>query len=101
MTRKQMDFGFLAAAFFWAAAGFIVVPASRAFTPPESGRLPDFDHRKAGAVRPLTPARQASLDKLKTLQADIQVEFDPLRRTPKRIAAGRGFLSLSLIHISE
>ena len=81
------------AAVVLAAVVFIVSP-TKAFTPPTSAPPADFDQRKpVRQARPVSPARQASIQKLKSLEPGIQIEFDELRGTPKRIVAGRGFLS--------
>src|SRR2546425_956704 len=81
----------------WAAvliptAGFLF-PEARAFKEPAHETPANFDRRQPRANPAPSPERAAALAQLRERLPQLQIDFDEIRGTPKRIAAADGFLS--------
>src|SRR5712692_2292264 len=81
----------------WAAvllgAAGLFLPEARAFKEPGHATPADFDRRQPRANPALSPERAAALAQLRERLPELQIDFDQIRGTPKRIAAADGFLS--------
>src|SRR5213596_3670612 len=82
---------------FWAAVFLattgLFLPQGRAFKEPGHETPADFDRRQPRANPALSPDRAAALAQLRERLPELQIDFDEIRGTPKRIAAADGFLS--------
>src|SRR5262245_62255316 len=76
------------AAFFLLFAG---AGTLQAMEKPKHLELPDYDKRPKD--KPVSPIKTAAAGRLKGRLPALQVDFDPVLRTPKSIVARDGFLS--------
>src|ERR1043166_4462693 len=75
------------------AAGAAFLPEASGFKEPSHQALLDYDARKARPEQPLAADRAAAVAQLRARIAGLQLDFDEVRGSPKRISAPDGFLS--------
>jgi uncharacterized repeat protein (TIGR01451 family) len=75
------------------AIAVVFLPEARAFKQPGHETPANFDRRQLRPNPTLSPERSAALAQLRERLPQLQIDFDEIRGTPKRIAAADGFLS--------